>query len=460
MSRHIVIIGGGISGLSAAYYLSRFARQEKSSVQIKVLEANHRFGGVVRTLSCGHTLIEAGADAFYGSGEGGEVALALCRELGIQGELLEANPCFRRFFILKGQKIFSIPENLSSFSALSIKEIFRLPLLSPAAKCRMALEPWIPCRKENSDESVGYFFRRRLGTGFFHEVIRPLIRGVYMADPETLSVQEVFPGFKKAERTCGSLGKAFWREKNKCLQRNRFFTFRGGLETFIHGLVRQLEDCELRTHSKVQSCEYDAGWKVILEHGEMLPADDVCLAMTASDASKLIKGSMPELFRELSGISYGTIVAVNVIFKTEDILHPNLDFGFIVPADDRKNIFSSLKWLGKTPDGQHLYLRAFIHGENAEVKDDLLLPKVMEDLRKIFGIMARPCFMSVERYPDVLPQYQVGHAGRMATLQEKLKLFPGLYLTGNSFYGFGISDCIFQAKEIACKISAHLYIEK
>ena len=459
MSRHIVIIGGGISGLSTAYYLLQAANQGRSSLKITLLESRQRFGGVIQTLREGPCSIEAGADAIEGGGSRGLDFLDLCRDLGLQDELVEAPPCFRRFFILRERKLIDVPDSIFSFSSFNPLDFFRRVPLNFFEKCRIFAEPWIPPQRDAADESIGHFIRRRFGKGFYDEVVSPLIRGVYMADPEALSVNAMFPRLKLMEQRFGSLGKAMlFQERVKGKPSGSFFTFRSGLEILSQALVRELNNCEIRTSSKVLRCEREQDWKILLENGETLRADAVCLAMTASDSATLLRVSAPELSRGLSGIRCDSVAAVNLIFKAEHVPARVPDFGFVVPADHRQNIFSSLKWLGKTADSKHICVRAFISGKECDRSDEVLEQKVLEVLRDSFALTALPSFISVMRYPEALPQYEAGHLERVAVLKKEINNHGGLFLTGNGFDGFGIGACICQARVAAQKMASFLSV--
>jgi len=445
--RHAVIVGGGISGLSTAFFLSQRASKEHLPLKITVLEASDRFGGVLRTLSHGGWVMEAGADAFY---SGQNDAADLCRALGLQEELVEAAPCFRRFFILKNKKYFSVPGLSRSF--FDTTRSFASFPVSFSAKYRMLLEPFIPRRKEAGDESFASFICRRLGHGFYEEIAKPLIRGVYMVDPERLSLGAMFPRFHQAERDHGSLAGSFLSRRDQGEKKNsgEFLTLKNGLEGLVRALVSQLGSCDLRRSSVVKQCAFDKKWKVLLEGGEKICADALCLAMGSSDASQLLSGVAPELSRELSGIRYDSIAAVNFIFRSDDKPVRDLGCGFLVPFAGEGHPFSSLKWLGKTADGKHLLVRAFISEAMLpgvfHENDEMLGQKIRISLQKIFGMQANPEFISVERYPRALPQYETGHLERVARIEEKIRRHPGLHLAGNGLTGFGITDCIRRAR--------------
>lgn len=497
LGRRVVIVGGGISGLCTAFFLSRKATQEHLSLKITVLEASDRWGGAVRTLTHGDLQMEAGADAVYaGSGDTAD----LCRELGLQEDLIEAAPCFRNFFGMKNKKLVPVGGPQDSF--LGGLRFLADSRGGVAAKCRMLCEPFIPRRKETGDESVASFIRRRLGKGFYRTVVKPLIQGVYMMDPERASLEAMFPGFKQAEHIYGSLAASFLSKVTEKKEKGagEFLTLKHGLEGWVQAMVRELgacddsssglserdgvvwspacEDgasrpreragiggglaCELRRSAPVRKCAYhaNAGWEISTQDGAVLRADSLVLAMNACDASRLLSAAVPELSAELSSLRYDSIAAVNLIYRIEDVPAQGLNPGFLVAMDNERYPFSSLKWIGKTRDGKHLLLRAFLsetmRPELFNQSDETLKPMILACLKDLFGIQAKPRFIHVERYPSALPQYETGHLECVARIEAKVRQSPGLYLAGNGFRGFGITDCVRQARNVASEIFASL----
>ncbi|MFA5168677.1 MAG: protoporphyrinogen oxidase [Candidatus Omnitrophota bacterium] len=449
----VVIVGGGISGLSTAFFLSRRISQEHLPLKITVLEASDRFGGVLRTLIHEDLRMEAGADAFYA---GKNDATDLCRELGLREDVIEASPCFRRFFSLKNKKPFLVPGLPGSF--FDVIRLLNSPRLNFFTKCRMLCEPFIPRREEGGDESLASFIRRRLGQNFYQTVAKPLVQGVYMMDPERLSLEAMFPRLQQAEKTYGSLAGFFLNRiiKKRETGSAEFFTLKHGLEGLVHALVRELGGCELRGSVPVRQCAYNTGWKISLEDGTVLHADILCLAINASDSSKLLSTTAPGLSQALSNIRYDSIAAVNLIYKSKDIPAWGLGSGFLVPMDGEQYPFSSLKWLGKSADGKHFFLRAFL--SEAMIpgvfsrSDKILKQKILTFLNDFFGIRAKPLFINVQRYPNALPQCQTGHLECMARIREKSLQYPGLFFAGNGFREFGITDCIRQARIMASSL--------
>ena len=458
LGRHVVIVGGGISGLSTAFFLSRRAAQEHLPLKITVLEASDRFGGVLRTLTHEDFRMEAGADAFYA---GQNDTTDLCRELGLQEDVIAAAPCFRRFFCLKDKKPFPVPGLQDSFS--NVIRFLNSPRLNFFAKCRMLWEPFIPRRKEEGDESLASFIRRRLGQGFYQEVAKPLAQGVYMMDPERLSLEALFPRLQQAERIYGSLAGSFLNKTSEKKEKGpvEFLTLKQGLEGLVQALVRELGGCELRRSAPVRQCAYNAGWEISLEDGAVLRADILGLAMNTCDSSKLLSAAAPELSRALSTLRYDSIAVVNLIYKSEDVPARGLDPGFLVPMDGERYPFSNLKWLGKNANGQCLLLRAFL-SETMIPKvfsesDETLKQKILTFLNDFFGIQAKPLFIGVKRYPSALPQYETGHLERVARIEKKGLQYPGLFFAGNGFRGFGITDCIHQAKIAASSLQFPIF---
>lgn len=453
----VIIIGGGISGLATAYFLSQLSRFRQAPFEITILESQERLGGVIQTFPLGQGFRESAADAFYGGGASGASTLELCRKLGLETDLVEANPCFRRFFVLRNQKLFPAPSLSNLFSPQNTLRLLGSSYLSPNAKGRILLEPWIAARKKSEDESVAVFLRRRFGERFYQEMAEPLLQGVYMADPEKLSMQAVFPGLAAMEQTQGSLGAAFLKKilKNKKHSPSEFFTFKNGLETLLHALVKALPACEIRRNARVRECRREGSWGVCLENGETIQADALCLAMTTYQAAPLLERSLSELAQDLRSIRHFPITSVFLSFQTKDVLRLGLDFGFMVPFRP-KEIFSSLKCLGQTPDKQSVCFRAFVAGDQAAQDDETMKRKMLESLSRNFKITAQPKMICVDQYPFALPLYEVGHGDRIAMIQKKLETQPGLYLTGNSFCGFGIADCVHRVRETAQRIHAAL----
>ena len=350
----VVIIGGGISGLSAAYFISRKASAEKVPLKITVLEASDRFGGVLRTLRGKDFTMEAGADSFDGKDPAG---LDLCKALGLQDELLPCVSTLNRAFISRDKDFEPLDLSFSDPGSA-----FRGPGLNIVARMRLFSEFLIPSRKYDADESIASFILRRFGREVLRRWAEPLVRGILMAEPEKLSLQEYFPSLQKMERKYGSIARAMLFKK-KPVSSGDFFTIRGGLDCLGAALVKELGSVELKTRASVAAVRRQNGiWEVCLQDGSRVPADRVCIALPALEAARLLWEAAPALAQEIAKIRYDRFLVVNMIFRREEIPKNFPQSGFIVPAHGKKWPFASLKVIGNTEDGKAVRLRAFVSG--------------------------------------------------------------------------------------------------
>ena len=447
---HIVIIGGGISGLAAAYFLSRKASAENIPLKITALEASDRFGGVLQTLRDKDLHIEAGADTFDGRDP---AASDLCNALGLQRELLPCESTLNRAFISRDTNLH--PVDLS-FSDPAI--VFRGPGLNIAGRGRLFCEILMPPKKDDSDESIASFIRRRWGREALSQWTAPLALGILMAEPERLSLREYFPHLRNMEREFGSIGLAVFHKDKKAPGGN-FFTIRGGLDQLVTTLIKKLGTVELKAQAGVRTVlKRDRSWEIRLQSGSRMHADVVCVALPAPEAARLLGEVAMPLAAELAKIRYDPLLVVNMIFRSEELPESFPSGGFIVPSREKEWPFASLKVIGKTEDGKGTRLRAFVSSvfqpEAHGLGDERIQGEVLGCLAAEWGIHGAPALISVERYPRALAQYETGHAERVAGIEKLLENYPGLFLAGNGYHGFGISDCIRGAQDAAGQIVA------
>ena len=471
--KKVLIIGGGISGLSTAYRLSELARQGSFPIEITLLEAKPRLGGVIETRSQKGFLLEGGPDSFISEKP---AALELSKRLGITQEVIGTNEKFRRSFIYKNGKLVRVPEGFYLIAPSQVGAFLQTPLLDWGTKLRMGCELFIPKRPGGGDESVGSFVRRRFGEATLREVAQPMIGGIYTADPEHLSLEATMPQFLEMERHYGSVIRGLFARK-KLGKKNAsrtasgpryslFLSYREGMEQLTRTIVSKLPEVRFKVSSAVTRIGRSSGWEIETEQGDELNADAVCIALPAPHAARLLAGAAPSLSRDLAAIPYESVATVSLAYRRQDIPHSLGGFGFVVPAFTQRKIvacsFSSVKFGGRAPEGMAL-LRAFVggalHREVYALDDEALVRTVMEELRHYLGVETRPFFTAVSRYPQSMPQYQVGHLSHVASIRSQLEILPGLYLAGNAYNGIGVPDCVKSGEFAANLIAKHLWQE-
>lgn len=445
--RHVVIVGGGISGLSAAFFLARRVAAEKASLKITLLEASERFGGAIQTLRGNGFHMEAGADAFDGKDP---AALELCKSLGIQNELLLCESTLNQVSMSRKRGFPSFDLSLSAPLA-----ILQGAGLSFSARIRLLGEILIPSLRTGPDESIASFVQRRFGRGVLTEWVEPLTRGILMGEAGKLSLREYFSHWQKMEQRHGSIAWAVLNKKEKVRSGN-FFTFRGGLDRWVPALLADLPGVEVRSRMRVATLKKDKKWEICFADGSAISADILCVALPAVKAAPLFAEVVPFLAETLAQIRYDSLSVVNMIFKREELPGNFPSSGFIVPSREKKWPFASLKVIGKTEDEKGVRLRAFVSGvfqkELYGQEEGALQREVLQGLAGEWGIQALPSWISVERYPQALVQYETGHGERVAIIEKLLESYPDLFLTGNGFHGFGITECIHHARIMASHI--------
>lgn len=468
--QRIVIIGGGISGLALAHRLSELRRAQAIPLDVTLLEATDRFGGLLDTQAREGFLMEGGADSFMTENPS---AVELCRRLGVADQLIETRADCRRSFVVRRGRLAQVPTGLNLIAPLGFGTLCRMPLLSWAGKLRMAWEPFIPARRNDTDESVGRFIRRRLGREALERIGEPMVGGIYAADPERLSVQAtVLARFGEMERRHGGVLKGLRaRADGAGVARQAsgpryslFLSLRGGLGSLVEALMSRMPEVHLRRLAAVARIDRTSRWMVGLADGESLEADGLAVALPAWRASTLLKSCAPKVAEELAGIPYESVATVNVAFdKTAVPPQVLAGFGFVAPSVEGRRLigctFSSVKFPGRAPEGTVL-LRAFVggalHRELLDLSDESLKHMVLEELRDLLGIQTPPRLVFIRRYDRAMPQYQVGHVARLRTLEAEAAGHPGLYLTGNGYRGIGVPDCIRQAEAVAERMVAQV----
>lgn len=462
---HIVVVGAGLSGLSAAFYLRRLI----PAVRLSVLEASPQVGGVIQTETIDDFLVEHGADMF--ASEPGD-ALQLCRDLGVEDRLLVPDESGRGAMIVRGGRLLAVPEGFVLMRATRVWPMLTTPLLSVAAKLRLAWERFVPRRDSDEDESVAAFTRRRMGSEVLQRIVQPLVGGIYTADPEHLSMFATMRQFVTMEREHGSLSVAT-RARRKAgtdspersssgARYSQFRGFPGGMVQWFDALVAALPEGSLHTSTKVESLEPHQGrWRLQTSGPTRIDdADAVVLATPARVAAELCQRFAEPSSALLAGMQSASSAILVLGVRNEDIARRPNTFGFVVPACEGHSIlacsFASHKFPGRAPEG-HTLLRVFMGGamqpELCDLADEKLRTLAERDLEKLIGWNGRSVFQRVVRWKQAMPQYHVGHLDRVAKIESGLADFPTLALAGNSLHGVGIAPVVRTAKRSAEKIA-------
>ncbi len=457
---HIVIIGGGISGLAAAHRLVEL----NPNSRVTLLEASGRLGGTIQTEYRDGFLLERGPDSFISEKP---EALALAKRLGIESQIIETNEQHRRSFIVRNGGLRPVPEGFQLLAPSRIWPFLTSDIFSLAGKARMAFDLFLPKGKTNgtNDESLASFVRRRLGEEALARMAQPMVGGIYTADPETLSLRATLPRFLDMEQKHRSLILAMLRQSRaqtagtSGARYSLFLSFARGVQVLIDALARIKADIRLNTRAEILKRD-DTGWTITTNTGEQLPADGVCLAVPAYIAVSLLSETHQRLAQKLSEIKYASTATINFGYRREAITHPLNGFGFVVPFIEKRSLiactFSSVKFSGRAPDN-HVLLRAFAGGalqpEIFALDKPELRTRVEKDLRELLGITEPPLFAEVAKWERSMPQYEVGHLERVNKIESLVGEMRGLTLAGNSYRGAGIPDCIKSGEAAAEKLS-------
>jgi oxygen-dependent protoporphyrinogen oxidase len=462
--RRVVIVGGGIAGLSAAWYVQREAEKHGLALHVTLLEQSKRWGGKIQTervdgFGDAPFVLEAGPDAFLTRKPW---ALALARELGLDDHILGVNQHHSRTFVVHRRRMIPLPDGLQLLVPTKLAPFLRSPLFSMWGKARMLIESFIPRRADPSDETLAQFVRRRLGAEALDKLAEPLLAGVYNADPERQSMLATFPQFPALEKTHGSLlrGIHATRAEKSADSVPMFFSFNTGTQELVNALVAQLEG-DLRLNTSVSHMQIlpEGGYSLTLADGKKVDADAAILAVPANVAAAMLKEAAPESANGLKAIRTASIGAVYLGFRREDVPHPLDGFGAVIPSSEERGIdgmtWVSSKWDRRAPSG-HVLLRVFFGGPHTraamDLDDDALVNMVRGELRSLLNIQASPLFHRIFRWPDGYPQYDLGHLDRVAAIESSLPL--GLYVAGSSYRGVGVPDCIKQGQAAAGQVIA------
>ncbi len=469
--KQVVVIGGGITGLTACYHLHRHASERGLPLEITLLEAGDRVGGILATTHEDGVLLEHGPDCFITNKPWG---VQLCEELELQEEMIGTSTEHRRSFIVRDGKLCPVPEGLYLMIPSSFKSLAVSPIVSWRGKLRMGLDLVLPRRssQDEDDESLAQFVTRRLGREALERVAQPMVGGIYTADPAKLSLRATMPQFLEMEHRHGSLIRALRHNQRQAQLQGAsgpryglFTSFQNGMQTLVDRLESCLSADMIRLRTRVAGVERQPGsssWTIRLEEQPTLKADALCLALPAPKAGALLSSVDADLAAEMD-IPYASSAIMNIVLRRRDIAHLLNGMGFVVPAVEHRALiacsFSSVKFAGRAPDDRVL-LRAFVggamHQEQFEQSDEEIQRAVLHDLRQLLGVSGEPLHVSLQRWPQSMAQYHVGHVQRVARIEALASRLPGLVLAGNAYHGVGVPDCIRSGNEAAQAVLDYL----
>jgi len=472
--KKVIIVGGGITGLTAAFQLQEKAKEFGIPLDFMLVEKSAALGGKLVSEMENGFLFEGGPDCFVREKPS---VVQLAERLGISDKLLPSNDASTGTFVLSGAKLHKLPDGMMLLVPTKIIPFALSPLISWPGKLRMGLDLLLPRRRETGDESLASFVTRRLGREALDKIGEPLIGGIHGGNSQTMSLKASFPRLIQYEEEHRSLIIAMLRARANTpkpqptkpgeLKKTYFMSFKGGMFDLVSGLVSKLSPEKLLTGITAQRIEQNPGGKytVFFEDRDPEEADAVILTTPAWDSASLLDRLDPKVSEKLREIPQASSATINLIFRREDVPGDLASFGFVIPASEKRQInaltFSSVKWDYRVPDKNSVSIRTFVGGgrnqELAHLSDEELIKISQTELADILGIQAAPLLAKVHHWIKARPQYVLGHLDRVSAIEERLKRsHPGLWLAGASYRGIGVPDCINDGIKSAEQILALL----
>jgi len=454
---HVTVVGGGITGLSAAYYLHKTVAEEGLPVQLTLLEADNRLGGKVHTVYRDGFIIEQGPDSLLARKPAG---LRLIADLGLEHETVRNQT--GQSYVLFRNRLYPIPEGAVMGIPTKWTPFATTPLISPIGKLRALFgDLLLPRSPQQTDQSAGHFFRRRLGNELVDRLIEPLLSGIYAGNIDELSLMATFPQFYHQEQQYRSLmigmKKTAPTAKKDAKPQGAFMTLKRGLQQLVNAIADRLPPDAIRLNHAVTSLVRlaDGRYRMGMADGQTMDTDAVILAIPYRQAARILSCTpLGDLPPEATPTSVATVA---LAFNAEDIDIPYKGTGFVVPRTAPYTItactWTHKKWPHSTPEGKVL-LRSYVgrpgNATIVEEPDEVIVHRVIRDIQAITPIKGKPLFHVITRWRNGMPQYAVGHKQWVQQLYERVEeAFPGVRLAGSSYEGIGLPDCIDQGKKAA-----------
>lgn len=437
----VAIVGGGITGLSAAYTL------HKQGLPLTLFEASSRFGGALYTANANGVVVEHGADSWVSYEP---AAAELARELGLGDQLMLSNDAERTTYIVRSGRLVEMPRGLRLFVPTDVDAAMASPLFSDDAKQRIRQELDFAPYEQYGDVSIAAFAERHFGKEVVATLVEPLLAGVYGGDASRLSAQAVIPAMLEAERTRGSLIRTM---QGTPAPGSIFSSLRTGMSALADALVAKLPAQNLRLNTPVEAItRHNDSWQV---DGETFSA--LLITTPAYVAARLLEPTNEELAATLREFTYTDAISVSLIYDRAALRGLPAGFGLLVPKDEQREIlactFVHQKWPEKVAAEKAL-LRVFITA-GIERDAETLTTIAQKALRELLGITAIPQRALVHRWRQAMPQYAVGHIDRIKRLMQLCGQHR-VSFAGSTYRGIGVSHCVRQGAEAAQKISERI----
>lgn len=455
--KRIAIIGGGISGLSAAFALERH-RRNGAELEYGVYESSPRLGGVLLTEHVEGCLVEAGPDSFLTEKPW---ASDLCREIGLGDQLIGSNDRARKTYILVKGRLVPIPDGLMFMVPTKILPVIWSSLFSTRAKIRMMREWFHAPKKSEVDESVASFVERHYGPEMVDRLADPLLSGVYGGQAGQLSLRAVLPKFGEMEARHGSLGRAMLAARRNAPKvsaaKPLFTSLKDGMQQMVDAIASHLPPSAVHTDTLVQAIQQQSsGW--VVSAGYASDQFDAVIVSTSAQAAARL--GLPEaLSSALGGIEYTSSITITLAYDkaVRQSLPPG--FGFLVPRSERKSLLAATfvhnKFPHRAPEDRAL-IRCFLGSARDQTildqSEDDILRAVRQELRQILNLTAEPLFTRVYKWKDAMAQYNVGHLERIQTIEQACRELPRLALAGNAYRGIGVPDCVRSGMDAASSV--------
>ncbi|OLS36613.1 protoporphyrinogen oxidase [Alkalihalophilus pseudofirmus] len=459
--KRVAIIGGGMTGLAAAFKLEQAKSHE--GIHYDLFEKNARLGGKIQTIIRDGFVIERGPDSFLARKQS---MSRLAKEVGLEGELLSNDT--GQAYILKDDMLYPMPSGAVMGIPTELKPFATTKLFSPLGKLRALGDFFIPpVVGRDEDVSLGHFFRARLGNQVVDDLIEPLLSGIYAGDLDKLSLKATFPHFQQLESKHGSLIKGLQATRGKQTQakdstgkkKGMFLTFERGLESFVEAIAARLDQNSVHTGVQIDNIQKDADvFRLTFDDGTIKEYDQVIITTPPHVTAKMLGAY--DYFKYFKELESSTVATVALGFHKSAVDNPYEGTGFVVSKKSSFDItactWTHKKWRHSTPEG-HALLRSYVGraGDSDIVykTDEEIVAAVMKDLKQIMDITGEPLFYEVTRWKQSMPQYAVGHTYKIAKMREDIaRHLPGLHIAGAGLDGVGLPDCIDQGERAAERI--------